>query len=161
MSHAHLSVRHLLAQLEAGADRRNAGFSLPSWIQRFIQQAAAILEPTSESARAGFRCRVEELRWIVHLFLGRTELVGGPSDGASLLTGFAIDVELLRDCFEAVYRTSWYALPATSPEEADNAALVIDGIVSGQVLRLIISLSPPAEIGPGMKRLRDGRFVLV
>ncbi len=159
VSDSHLSVRHLLRQMEDRRTDRSRGLQLPKWLQAFIGAAAEYLEPESDEARAGYVCSCTDDGWKVTLFLGMTETVGGADDGAHLPTGFRADVEAIRDCFDRVDHVIWEGAPSGSdsnPMGVDRAAIIIDGILQGQPLQLELALRPPNGIGPGLLMDADG-----
>lgn len=131
---------------------------MPEWLQTFVWQATEHFDPIGGTARAGYVAAFEEDRWIVRLFLGDTEVVGGPRDGALIPTAFAFDLEGIRDCFERISRFEWHGLPSGSiPQQIrDDATIAIDGTVTGQSVRLLVNLRAPEDVGPGLKQHSDG-----
>ncbi len=160
VSDSHLSVRHLLRQMEDRRTDRSRGLQLPEWLQAFIGAAAECLEPESDEARAGYVCSCTDNGWQVTLFLGMTEIVGGADDGAHLPTGFRVDLDAIRKCFDRVDHDIWEGAPSGSdsnPVGVDRAAVIIDGVLQGQPLRLELALRPPEGVGPGLLRDAEGR----
>ena len=155
------SFHHFLQQIESGETARTRKSPMPHWLQTFVWQATEHFDPIGGTARAGYVATREDNRWIVRLFLGETEVVGGPRDGAVVPAAFSFDLEALRDSFEAITRLEWHGLPADSlPEQIrDEATIAVDGIVSGHVVRLLVDLRSPADMGPGLKQYADGSCV--
>ena len=133
---------------------------MPNWLQAFVWNAAEHFDPLGSLARAGYVASEEQGRWVVRLFLGETEVIGGPNDGAIIPTAFALDLEAVRREFERIDRIEWHGLPAgsSSKQTRDEATLAVDGAVHGRDLRLLISLRAPADMGPGLKQMTDGSF---
>ena len=133
---------------------------MPNWLQAFVWNAAEHFDPLGSLARAGYVVSEEDGRWVVRLFLGETEVIGGAEDGAVIPTAFALDLDAVRREFERIDRFEWHGLPAGSaPEQLrDDATVAVDGAVHGQDLRLLISLRPPNDMGPGLKRMADGSY---
>lgn len=131
---------------------------MPDWLQSFIWQATEHFDPIGGTARAGYVAAHEDSRWVVRLFLGETEVVGGSRDGAVVPTAFTFDLEAVRADFETITRLEWHGLPAGSiPQQTrDDATLAIDGTVDGHVIRLLVNLRSPADMGPGLKQHPDG-----
>lgn len=131
---------------------------MPGWLQTFVWQATEHFDPIGGTARAGYVATCEAGRWVVRLFLGDTEVVGGPRDGAVIPTAFTFDLESLRGSFESISRLEWHGLPAGSiPQQLrDDATIAIDGSVDGHEVRLLVNLRSPADMGPGLKQQPDG-----
>ena len=160
VSDSHLSVRHLLRQLDEMRSDRSRGLQLPEWLEAFIVTAAEQFEPETESARAGYVCSWADDGWNVTLFLGMTEVVGGAADGANLPTGFRFDLEAIRDCFDRIDNVTWQGVPngcGCNRSGVDEAAIIIDGMLHEQRLRLEVTLRPPSDVGPGLLMDADGR----
>ena len=155
------SVSHFIEQIESGETLRSRKPQMPHWLQTFVWQATEHFDPIGGTARAGYIATHADHRWIVRLFLGETEVVGGPRDGAVVPAAFTFDLESLRDSFEAITRLEWHGLPAGSlPEQSrDDATIAIDGIVSGHFVRLLVDLRSPADMGPGLKQHADGAYL--
>ncbi len=143
---------------------RPRGVQLPEWLETFIHEAAECFEPERESARAGYVCSCADDGWMVQMFLGRTELVGGSEDGANILTAFRFDLDLIRDSFDVIREITFNAVPnddgAMFGSQGDSQ-VVIAGAVNGQAVTLEILLTPPVEMGPGLLEYLDGRRELV
>jgi hypothetical protein len=155
------SVSHFIQQIQSGETTRSRKQQMPNWLQAFVWQAADHFDPIGGTARAGYIATHEDNRWIVRLFLGETEVVGGSRDGAIVPAAFTVDLEALRDSFEAITRLEWHGLPAGSlpAQTRDEATIAVDGIVSGHVVRLLVDLRSPADMGPGLKRQADGTYL--
>jgi hypothetical protein len=154
-----LSIRHLIQQLAERPSGPAGGLQMPAWLQEFVEQAAEHFEPETPAARAGYICSCTQTGWRVVLFLGMIELVGGADDGAVVPTGFQFDVDAVHALFDRIDRMTWQALPAgcqRNPADADEASLMIDGVLNEQPLQLVVALRPPAEIGPGLLRNLNG-----
>ncbi len=161
MSHSHLSVRHLLNQLEDGSKSRTKTRTPPAWLMEFIELAAEQFEPVEATARAGYACHCYDGTWTVALYLGETEWVGGSADGSTYLMNFTFDIDGLYGLFDAVDHIHWHASP--QPEGDDSqpmSAIVINGFVADQPLCVEVHMTPLKTAGPGFRRFPDGRCVL-
>jgi hypothetical protein len=156
--HPQHPVSHFIDQLDSEDAPRSRKPQMPDWLQTFVWQATEHFDPIGGTARAGYVAALEGDRWVVRLFLGETEVVGGPRDGAVIPTAFTFDLEAVRRSFESIGRLEWHGLPAGSiPQQLrDDATIAIDGIVAGNDLRLLINLRAPADMGPGLKQQLDG-----
>lgn len=159
MSHSHLPVRHLLKQIEIYKSKRAQRGIRPEWLTTFIEDVAELFEPVADDGRVGFDCQLAEEGWTVALYLGGTEMVGGPEDGQSQYTGFQFDLLQLIDRFSEIERFRWSAFPEGSDlhEGASLSLVTIEGVVGDQWLRLRIHSVPPTDAGPGFRQFPDGR----
>ncbi len=163
MSHSHLAIRHLIRQVEESAGRRGER-KPPAWLADFVESAAGLFEPFSGIARPGFECRRGEDRWEIALFLGKTEVVGGPQDGELTPVNFMFDAAGLSRLFERLDTLRWNAFPdchVCSEEELDLSFLIAEGLVQGELVSVQIHAGPPHAAGPAMKRYSDGSYVTV
>ena len=160
MAHSHLPVQHLIRQVEIYRSKRRQGVR-PDWLTRFVDDAADLFEPLSEVARVGFDCHLADDRWVVGLYLGSIEIVGGPEDGLAHVPGFEFDVLRLIGQFSEVERIRWNAPQKESEAEggpsAEGSLLAIDGRVGEHPLRVQVYSQPPQIAGPGLRRYPDGR----
>jgi hypothetical protein len=152
-------VRHLLKQVEIYKSKRSQRDVRPEWVTAFIDEVAELFDPVADEGRVGFDCHLSEEGWSVGLYLGGTELVGGPRDGQSQHAGFQFDLLPLLDRFSEIERFRWSVFPE-GREEGDATALsfvTIEGRVRDNRLRLRIHSIPPADAGPGFRQFPDGR----
>jgi hypothetical protein len=163
LSHSHLAIRHLIRQVEDYAGRRGER-KAPAWVVEFVEQAAALFEPFSGVARPGFECCRAEDRWEIALFLGKTEVVGGPNDGHLSPVNFMFDVAALSRLFARVDALRWNAFPdchVCNEGEMDLSFLVAEGEVKGELVSVQVHAGPPHAAGPALKRYSDGSYVTV
>ncbi len=161
MSHSHLPIRHLLRQVEKHAGRRQPALKVPDWLTEFVQQAADLFEPFQGVARPGYECVHGEDRWEIGLFLGRTEVVGGPLDGDQLPVNFRFDLAGLAKLFEPLEVLRWNAFPDChdcSDDALDLSCIIAEGRVNGVHVSLQVHSGPPEAAGPALKRYADGSY---
>lgn len=157
MSHSHLPVQHLLKQVETYRARRESRDIRPEWLVDTINDVADLFDPASEVARVGYDCQVDEGRWNVGLYLGRTEFVGGRDDGLSRHAAFSFDVAQLLERFASVESCRW-----DSGTDEDGQAdlmysfLEVIGFVDINPVCLRIHAIPPSDAGPGFRRFPNG-----
>ena len=108
MSHSHMPINHLLRNLENR--ERRTGDSRPTWLVELIDQAADLFEPLMSVSRVGFDCWPTEKDWMVFLFLGATEIVGGRDDGRLATLEFRFDLLGLLDLLEDDQQLQWVVL---------------------------------------------------
>lgn len=164
LSHAHLPVEHLIRQAELSRQRREQRDVRPAWLVAFIHGAAELFEPFSEVGRVGFSCVPDEQRWLVSLFLGEVETVGGRFDGGTRHHGFQLQLDRLAQQFTRVDQIRWevYGDAEEGSERGSNGScVVVDGVVDSHALRLQLFSRPPPEVGPALRKLPGGRFETV
>jgi hypothetical protein len=159
VSHSHIPVKHLLKQVEVYRAKRNNRDARPEWAAALIDRAAELFEPLEGVGRVGFDCQLADDRWRVGMFLGATEIVGGPSDGKSRHTNFRFDLQQLAEMFSRIESMTWQALPENGEvgQGWPFSSVTIDGIYEGNPVRLQLFSIPPAEAGPGLRAYPDGQ----
>ncbi len=159
MSHSHIPVKHLLKQLEVYRSTRRNRDIRPDWLTHLIGRLSDLFDPEDDVARVGFECGWTEDAWEVVLFLGSTEIVGGPNDGKSRLANFRLDLLTLMGNFTEVDHVEWLARPQSEigHEPSRGAScLQIVGRIDAEPLRLMIFAAPPADVGPGIRKHQNG-----
>ena len=159
MSHSHLPVEHLLKQVELYKSRKQNRGVRPDWVSNFIERVAGLFEPLAGEGRVGFDCQLLEDRWMVALYLGATEIVGGSEDGQLRYTNFQFDLSALLERFCEVGSVVWRTLPerTSAPFATPSSSITIDGQVDGHALRVQISSIPPIDAGAGFRQLTNGQ----
>lgn len=150
-----MSPEELLHQLEQYESRRKIRDRRPKWLQHLIQQIADMFEPLRDVARVGYDCRMDEQGWLIRMYLGTTEIIGGPKDGQIEHASFRMDLQQLVALFEQVDRIEWYSVANAEPEEFDGqlrSLLSLVGQVSeGQRVQLELLASPPRYAPTGLR----------
>ncbi|HVJ69331.1 MAG TPA: hypothetical protein VM510_15200 [Caulifigura sp.] len=158
MFHSHLTVRHLIRELEIKG-RPASRLKVPDWLKTFLCDASELFDPASD-ARAGYECRMTEQGWEASLFLGGSEIVGGAQDGQLKTIAFRFDLQSLFRRFDRVDVVEWTSLPADA-EGADNLSVVtVEGVACGEPLRLLVRTTAVERARAGMRRHQDGRVEL-
>ena len=149
-----MSPEELLRQLEQYESGRKTKDRRPEWLQQFILQIAELFEPLRDVARAGYDCRMDEQGWLIRMYLGTTEIIGGPKDGQIEHASFRLDVQRLTALFEEVSRLEWYSVTNIEPQDFDGplrSLISVVGMVGeGQRVQLELLASPPRYVSPGM-----------
>ena len=112
MSHSDESIEDLLRQVDDYRQRRQLRDNRPERLTRFITETAGLFEPTQGVGRVGFECRPEGSGWLVAMYLGATEIVGGRHDGQTQRPGFRIDVATASQGFSTVDSVDFVVHPA-------------------------------------------------
>ena len=99
-----MPVKHLLKQAETYRSQRAARDTRPQWVTEFINEAAELFTPVTGVGRVGFDCHLAEDCWVVAMYLGSTEVVGGKDDGHSRHTDFEFDLLELAGRFTEIRR---------------------------------------------------------
>jgi hypothetical protein len=157
LSHSHIPVKHLLKQLEIYRSTRKNRDIRPQWLTDLIGRLSELFDPAGDVARVGFECRLTEEAWELLLFLGSTEIVGGPEDGQIRFANFRFDVLTLIDNFTEVDHVEWNseAQPVQALEPR-RSFLQIAGRIDEKPLKLLIFAAPPPGIGPGIRAHHNG-----
>jgi hypothetical protein len=158
LNHSHIPVRHLLRQLDSQRAEWKSRDRRPDWLADFINAAADWFDPMSGVGRVGFDTRPIEGRWEVAMYLGSTEVIGGPQDGESQPAAFSFDLLGLMRMFARVDQLSWTAQPG--PAVADRmleARVTVEGLVGEHAVVLHVCSLPPEDAGPGFRRYSNGR----
>ena len=170
VSHSHLPARHLLKQIESDRSRRSKRDRRPAWLAAFVEFVAEQFEPLADVGRVGFDCRLDEEGWSVAMYLGSIELVGGKDDGQTRHLDFRCNLQAVLGRFTRVHQTTFTVLQgdvvssaevgsaATTDELGPRSVVMIDGQIVDNRVRLAIYSQPPSAVGPGLRRLPDGRF---
>lgn len=162
MPHAHLTVNHLLKQLETRREQKLPRDRRPDWLTAVIDAAADLFDPVAGLGRVGFDCRPTEAGWVAILYLGSEEIVGGPDDGQTRHADFRFDALAATALFDQVDELLLDAFPslADASEGQPTAAgvrLTVRGTVADHPLTLHVHAMPPDAAGPGFRRFPNGR----
>lgn len=159
MSHSHLVVQHLMKQMESWQPGQNRRDSRPQWLTALIEEFADLFEPLTGVARVGFDCRMEEDSWVVRMYLGATEIVGGPRDGQTQAMPYELDLQRLLARFETVDEFFLSVFPDSAADVDEGQSYVtISGTVNENTVRFHMFAVPPEDVGPGMRVYPDGHF---
>jgi hypothetical protein len=159
VSRSHILVQHLMKQMENWQPGQKKRDVRPEWLMSVIEETAELFEPLTGVARVGFDCQLEEETWVVRMYLGTTEIVGGPFDGQMRPMSFEIDLQMLFSRFQDINEFFWSVFPENAEDvDEPQAYITIGGTVGGNPVRLHLFATPPDEAGPGMKIFPDGRF---
>ena len=141
--------------MEEYRSRREQRDSRPEWLVTFIKTAAELFEPLTNVGRVGFDCQGHERGWTVCMYLGTTEIIGGPKDGQIEHASFSVDLTRLTELFLKIDRLEWFSIANEQNERFDDATrsvLSVHGLVdeTNQV-QLELLHAPPRFAGPGFK----------
>lgn len=163
MSHAHLTIQHLLKQVELYSARRGTKrVPRPEWVDELIDQVAELFEPLTDVGRVGFDFQPNDERDEIGFYLGCTEIVGGRDDGERRHVNFQFDVLRLQSLFGHVERFVWNVLPEGEASPEDSAIsprfsfLTLDGQYHDHAVRLLVYGMAPDQAGPGLRQFADG-----
>lgn len=162
VAHSHLPIRHLLKHLETHAarpprDRR------PAWATRLIEKLSEFFEPIEGVARVGFDCRLNEDCWELSMYLGRTEVVGGPQDGEDQPVDFSLDLRGITGVLGPCEILEWTVIHDSSmaSERMPRSLLRVETAWEGNRVRVLFASHPPQEVGPAIRRFADGTCELL
>ncbi|MFZ9090432.1 MAG: hypothetical protein ACO3FE_10095 [Planctomycetaceae bacterium] len=91
----------------------------PPWLKWFVNDAVKGIVHRADSAPIGchFFHDTESDLWEVTLFVGRSEVVGGPWDGTVVPTGLEVDVTRVAAAFDVLPDISWQAEKVLADDE--------------------------------------------
>jgi hypothetical protein len=159
MPNSHTSSAHLpVGALLDLAERPDRPPARPPWLDRFVDAAAELFDPHSGLGRVGYRSEPGEDGWAVALFLGATEIVGGPGDGMIAPARFRFDATALAELFDEPPSVGLEVSPQLASHGVDgiDAALSLRGTVEGRPLTATVLSAPPDGAEPGFKRYANG-----
>lgn len=155
-----MSIEDLLEEMEQYRLRRELRDYRPEWLKQFISNAADLLEPVTHVGRVGYECRIDDRGWTICMYLGATEIVGGPLDGQIDHAAFRLDVTALQKLFVQVNRLEWLSLAdpeSRRPGCQIRSLIVVHGeLADNHSVRLEILSVPPDQVRPGFHRRPDG-----
>ncbi|MCA9098442.1 MAG: hypothetical protein KDA36_08650 [Planctomycetaceae bacterium] len=162
MAHSHLPIRHLLKQLETHASRPSRD-RRPQWIARLIDELTEFFEPIEGVARVGFDCRMNDDLWEVSMYLGRTEVVGGPNDGSDEPVDFSLNLRGITGVLKDFEILEWTVIHCSTEHgtRTPRSLLRIETIWEGNPVRVLFVSHAPAEAGPAIRRFADGTCELL
>lgn len=151
-----MSIEELLQQMEEYHNRREQRDHRPAWLKRFVNTAAAVFEPLTDIGRVGFDCNADEQGWLVCMYLGTTEIIGGPRDGQIDHAGFKIDVLQVHSLFCSVERFEWFSVANEKDDRFSQnvrSVMVVHGTLEdGQSVRLELLHVPPKYVSAGISQ---------
>jgi hypothetical protein len=153
-----MPVQHLIDLVESKRSAREQHGVRPDWVTNFIDEMVDCFEPLGDVGRVGFECAFDDDHWAINLYLGNTEVVGGPADGQTRHADFQFDFLPLLDRFTQVDRLFLSALSDDSAgNESVSAAISIEGRLEENHVRVNVHAVPPSDAGPGFREYLDGR----
>ncbi len=161
MSHSHLLVQHLMKQMEDWHPGQKT-HERPEWLNELITAIAQRFEPLTGVARVGFECRMDEEGWVVRMYLGSTEMVGGATDGRIQPVSFELNLQDLLSRFEHIDEFFWSVFPEQAEDIDEGQAYVtLSGRVEGNSVRFHLFAIAPPDVGPGIRVYPNGQIETV
>ena len=155
MDHSHLPNNHILRNLEDREPR--SGDSRPNWLVELIDRAAVLFEPLMSVSRVGFDCWPTEDHWVLYLFLGDTEIIGGSDDGRLDPPEFHFDLLALFELLDDVQSSQWTVFPVADDETGSDRSFVsLMAKYQGNPVCLRLLSIAPGHAGPGLKLFPNG-----
>jgi hypothetical protein len=123
---------------------------------------AAVVACTEGNAPMTWRGRTPDLDHHpeLHVFEAVTELVGGPNDGAEVLSGFLLDVNRLALALTMPWLPAGVSFNCRGgPGDYAEAHVTVTGAWRGAVVSVFVFAAPPPDEGASWLALPDGSFV--
>lgn len=128
----------------------NSGKQPPSWLRWFGNDAARAI--TSEAGKCPIGCHYfhdfENSVWEVSVFVGTTEIVGGPMDGTSFTTSLRLNISEVMNLFDEVDNVSWQS-DAVADDDDLAQHVSFEGTARGHKVWLRVLKESPEGTGPG------------
>ena len=158
LAQPHLTLNHLLKHMETYAAKRNNRDVRPDWVTQFIDQVAELFEPLAGVGRVGFDCQLAEDCWVVGMYLGCTETVGGSRDGSVQHVNFELDLAEVIGFFDSVdeFYLGAFPEPKVTGDATARSYVTMTGVIDGSRLRLQVFSIPPDDAGPGLRQYPNG-----
>ena len=150
-----MSIDHLLKSLEDREPR--GGDTRPTWLVELIDRVAGLFEPLMSVSRVGFDCWPTEEHWVVYLFLGDTEIIGGRDDGRLDPPEFHFDLLGLIELLDDIQTSCWTVFPVARDEAPDDRSFVtLTARYQGNPVCLRLLSIAPGTAGPGLRLFPNG-----
>ncbi len=154
MAHSHLVMQHLLKQLELKSAQTNPREHRPEWLSNLILRWSSQFEPFGDDGRIGFICEPGEAGWMVRMYLGTTEIVGGRDDGEWRQPGFELNVAPFLNEFTRLDEFRWCVSAPTA--EGSHSFVMLQGAVGEHVVQVKVYSRTPRDAGPAFRQHLDG-----
>jgi hypothetical protein len=158
MLHTHLPIQHLLKEVEKRGQNRTLLRKLPDLLHKFIDEVADCFEPVEGVARVGYECQVTQERWLVSMFLGKAEHVGGKDDGLQQIIPFELNLQGVFSRFDRVEKFRWQPEEMGNVPDQDKGLITIIGMVGKINIELRIKQNPPQDAVAGIRILPNGEY---
>ncbi|MDB5388629.1 MAG: hypothetical protein JWM11_4275 [Planctomycetaceae bacterium] len=134
----------------------------PAWLSNLLELLCEHIEPIRGEARAGYNFKYADPCWQIDLFLGKNELVGGSLDGLTDYVSYTANIAGILGLFSQIQRCEWLALPENLADRHNKqtSGLAIEGVWEERLIRVILRMTPPTEIGVGLKLFPDGSYAV-
>ena len=121
----------------------------PDWLQQLCDELSAYIEPIGRDAPIGCHYWLTEQGWEITLFVSRTEILGGESDGEALPGRFVFDVAGLLNVLDEVDSCWWQ--PVHFGDEDDlGPHLSLTGVFADEPVWIRIPSEQPKSIESGL-----------
>ncbi|WP_166830256.1 hypothetical protein [Thalassoroseus pseudoceratinae] len=120
----------------------------PKWLSELADAVAGEILPIDILAPVGCHYWTNGALWEVTLFVSKTEMQGGPSDGQLSWSRFTFDILSLHSLFDSISSLHWQALPFDEDDDF-GAHLLCEGICAGHSVSLRVLSRPPEQFGVG------------
>lgn len=158
-----MSLEDLLKQMEDFRSRKENRDCRPDWLKEFVTAAAGLFEPLAHSGRVGYDCQGHEHGWTVCMYLGTTEIIGGPRDGQIEHASFVVNLKELENIFDTIDRLEWFSVANDADERFEDSTRSVMSVrgqaKGGKNVHLELLHAPPRFVEPGFRN-NDGNVDL-
>lgn len=121
----------------------------PEWLQQLSEELAAHIEPIGHDAPIGCHYCLTEQGWEITLFVSRTEILGGESDGEAFPGRFVFNVAGLLEVLEEVDSCWWQPVHFGDADDL-GPHLSITGLYAGELVWVRIPAEQPRALESGL-----------
>jgi hypothetical protein len=122
----------------------------PRKVRELANAVAREMMPHDVLAPIGCHCCFVDPVWEVTVFPARTQIVGGPADGAERFSGFTLDALPMLERFDTVTSLNWQSLSAANEDEL-GPHLSVEGVYRGVPIWLRVLARAPKRFTAGRK----------
>lgn len=131
----------------------------PTWLETLIYSVGNLLRPLGFIGELGFRFLSPEAkanttkRWLIAVYIIPHELSGGKDDGASVMSGFCVNLLALNSIFLEISTLEW-RVPRSYTDGLAGPEVWLEGTYAGapecKQIQLHVYAEPPADESPAL-----------
>jgi hypothetical protein len=128
----------------------------PEWVKDLTRVVADSVRPLGFIGQFGFRYlppndpQNQTQRWLIGIYLIPHELSGGSCDGATVVSGFCLNMQALLKIFSEVSTLEW-RVPRRYTDGLAGPEVWLEGLYRGtQPVQLHVYAEPPSDEDPAL-----------
>ena len=128
----------------------------PPWLETLVDLVSNCIEAHSPMGPLEYRYSAEADIAELIIYPTPVELVGGAVDGAVVVAGVSLDLQMLQSAFERVEAMHWQA-QGMGPYDLDGPHLSLEGLYQGYYVWLRVLSEPPEAVEPSLRLDTSGQ----